>query len=155
MHTFFVRAIGKAQTSWQKEALDEYKTRLSPYAQVQIIECSEGHQASAKPDEEKTRAREAETLLVSLPAHAYIIALDEQGRNLSSIQFAEIIKEYSDRPIVFLIGGSWGLHASVRAQAHLTISLGKQTLPHLLARIVLIEQLYRVETILQGKTYHK
>jgi 23S rRNA (pseudouridine1915-N3)-methyltransferase len=155
MHTFFLRVIGKAQTNWQAEAIEEYKTRLAPYAKVQIIECAEGHQGSAKPDEAKTRLREAESLLASLPANAFLIALDEQGKNLSSSLLANTIKEYTDRPIVFFIGGSWGLDASIRNKVHLVLSLGKQTLPHLLARIVLLEQLYRVETILQGKTYHK
>lgn len=155
MHTFFLRVIGKAQTAWQREALEEYQTRLAPYANVQIIECAEGHQGSAKPDEEKTRAREAESLLASLPPNAYLIALDENGKNLSSSTLATTIKEYLDRPIVFFIGGSWGLHTSIRNRVHLVLSLGKQTLPHLLARIVLLEQIYRVETILQGKTYHK
>jgi 23S rRNA (pseudouridine1915-N3)-methyltransferase len=155
MHTYLLRVIGKAQDPWQKEALQEYQTRLSPYAQVQIIECAEGHQGSAKPDEQKTRAREAESLLASLPPHAFLIALDEQGKNLSSTTLATTIKEYLDRPVVFFIGGSWGLDASIRNRMHLVLSLGKQTLPHMLARIVLLEQLYRVETILQGKTYHK
>lgn len=155
MHTYLLRAIGKAQDSWQKEALEEYRTRLAPYAQVQIIECAEGHQGSAKPDEQKTRAREAESLLASLPPHAFLIALDETGKNLSSNTLATTIKEYLDRPVVFFIGGSWGLDTSIRNRVHLVLSLGKQTLPHVLARIVLLEQLYRVETILQGKTYHK
>ena len=155
MHSFFLRVIGKAQTSWQLEALEEYKTRLAPYAKVQIIECAEGHQGSAKPDESKTRAREAESLLASLPANAYLIALDEGGKNLSSSVLTETIKQYLDRPVVFFIGGSWGLDASIRNRVHLVLSLGKQTLPHLLARSVLLEQLYRIETILQGKTYHK
>lgn len=155
MHTFILRVIGKAQTPWQKEALEEYKTRLAPYANIQIIECSEGHQGSAKPDEAKTRVREAESLLSSLPPNAYLIALDEQGKNLSSTILAATIKQYTDRPIVFFIGGSWGLDTSIRNRVHLVLSLGKQTFPHLLARIVLLEQLYRIETILQGKTYHK
>ncbi|MBP7133978.1 23S rRNA (pseudouridine(1915)-N(3))-methyltransferase RlmH [Patescibacteria group bacterium] len=155
MHQFFIRAIGAPHTKWQMEALEDYIIRLSPYAKVSFQICEEGHQGSAKPDEVKTRSREADTLLSTLPANAYIIALDERGRNISSEQFSQTIKEYERQPIVFLLGGSWGLDERVRERAHFTLSMGKQTLPHILARIVLLEQLYRVETILQGKTYHK
>lgn len=155
MTSFFLRVVGKTHASWQDEALADYQTRLSPYAKVQIIECAEGHQGSAKPDEVKTRSREAEALLASLPPNAFLIALDETGKNLSSTALATIVKEYERQPIVFFIGGSWGLDPQIRAKTHLVLSLGKQTLPHVLARIVLLEQLYRVATINQGKTYHK
>jgi len=157
MHHLLLRAIGAPQTEWQREALDEFLKKLKPFAKVEIIELPEGHGGSAKPDEAKTRKAEAESLLKSIPADTNVVALDETGKNLDSPSFAHALEDWTDggRTVVFLIGGSWGLDPTVRQAAQATISFGKQTLPHLLARIVLLEQLYRAETILAGKTYHK
>mgnify|MGYP000982437263 CR=1 FL=1 len=157
MPHFFLRTIGKAQETWQKDAIAQYVERIKPFGKIEVIELSEGHGGSAKPDEEKTRAIEAETLLKGISADSYVIALDEVGKNYSSVEFSKLLEREMDngRSITFLIGGSWGLHASVRERANSVVSFGKQTLPHLLARIILLEQLYRVQTIIQGKTYHK
>lgn len=157
MNTYFIRAVGQSQETWQTEALNKYIQRLRPYAKVTVIELHEGHEGATKPNKEKTQASEAESLLKSLPADATIIALDETGKNLSSPELAGKIQNWTDggRPIVFVIGGSWGLSEEVRKRALFTLSFGKHTLPHVLARIVLLEQLYRAETILAGKTYHK
>lgn len=134
-----------------------YLERLRPFAKVEIIELPEGHAASSKPDEHKTRSTEAASLLKSLPDQAFVVALDETGKNLSSSELSSKLETEtaSGRPIVFLIGGSWGLEPSVRARADLVLSFGKQTFPHSLARLVLLEQLYRSETLQRGKTYHK
>ncbi|MSR84893.1 23S rRNA (pseudouridine(1915)-N(3))-methyltransferase RlmH [Candidatus Uhrbacteria bacterium] len=157
MHFLMIRAIGKPHEAWQKEAIHTYIERLGSMAKIQLIELPEGHQGSAKPNEEKTRRLEAESLLKSLPASAWVIALDETGQNLSSTMLAKKMSEWSagGRPVVFLIGGSWGLDSSIKERAHHVLSFGKHTLPHLLARITLLEQLYRAEMILSGKTYHK
>lgn len=86
-----------------------------------------------------------------------MIALDQSGKNLSSTELASKIQTLTEsgQALFFLIGGSWGLDETVLKRANLILSFGKQTLPHLLARVVLLEQLYRTETILAGKAYHK
>lgn len=157
MRNYIVRAVGKPKEAWQKVALSEYAKRILAYAKLKTIEVAEGHGGSKKPDEQKTVSAEAKTLLSSLPDDAFVIALDETGKNLSSQDFAKRIEKESEsgRTIMFLIGGSWGLAPEVRERADLVLSFGKETLPHILARIVLLEQLYRAETILKGKTYHK
>jgi len=157
MHHFILRVIGKAQDDWQRGAIDAFATKLKPFAKTEIIELPEGHGGSAKPDEAKTRKNEAESLLKSIPADAFVVALDETGKNYSSTDLAHAIEDWADggRTIVFLIGGSWGLDPEIRRTAHAAVSFGKQTLPHVLARIVLLEQLYRIETIMAGKVYHK
>ncbi len=157
MRAIHIRAIGKPTENWQHEACETYLKRLKPFAKVDMIELKEGHGGSAKPDMAKTRANEAESLLQGHKSDAFVIALDETGTNLDSLSFAHKIESWSEggRPLVFLIGGSWGLDPSIRKQADATISLGKQTLPHNLARIVLLEQIYRAETILAKKEYHK
>lgn len=157
MKAIHIRAIGKPTEDWQIEAADTYLQRLKPFSKADIVELKEGHGGSAKPDADKTRKIEAESLLKSIPDNAVIIALDETGHNLDSIAFANKLDSLSSSgaPLVFLIGGSWGLDQSVRDRAKLTLSFGKQTLPHNLARIVLLEQLYRAATILSKKEYHK
>lgn len=134
-----------------------YLERLKPFAKVELVEVAEGHKGSAKPDLNKTRSKEAEGLSKGQPKGSFIIALDETGTNLDSPTFARKLESWSEagQPLVFLIGGSWGLDPALRSQANAVISLGKQTLPHQLARIVLLEQLYRAETITRGKEYHK
>lgn len=134
-----------------------YLARLKPFAKIELTEIAEGHQGSAKPDTNKTRSREAESLTKGQPKGSFVIALDETGTNLDSPTFSRKLETWTEsgQPLVFLIGGSWGLDPAIRSQANAVISLGKQTLPHQLARIVLLEQLYRAETISRGKEYHK
>lgn len=157
MHRLLFRVIGSPQESWQQEAIDQYLERLQPFARLEVIELEEQHGGTADPDPNRVRLREANHLLKNIPAGAHLIALDSQGKSWPSEQFATHLDELGQRgqSIVFLIGGSWGLDESVLKKANETISFGKQTLPHILARIVLLEQLYRAESILKGKSYHK
>lgn len=157
MKSIHIRAVGSPTEPWQSEAISMYLDRLKPFAKVELTEIAEGHQGSAKPDAAKTRTREAESLVKGQPKGSFIIALDETGTNLDSPSFARKLEAWAEagRPLVFLIGGSWGLDPALRSQANAVISLGKQTLPHNLARIVLLEQLYRAETIIRNKEYHK
>ena len=157
MHRLIIRAIGSAHEQWHPQAIHTYLKRLTAFAKVEIIELKEAHDKSAKPNEEKTIAIEGERLLQSISKGSFIVVLDETGTNLSATEFAKQIETWSEggRPITFFMGGSWGLDKTVRQRADFVLSLGKQTLPHVLARIVLLEQLYRAETILNHKTYHK
>lgn len=149
--------IGKAHESWQTEAITSYLDKLKPFAKAEIREFPEGHRGSNATDPAQTRKREAASLLDNLPKHTCLIALDETGKTYASETFARTLSSWADsgQTVVFCIGGSWGLDESVRNQAQAIISFGPQTLPHILARIVLVEQLYRAETILHNKTYHK
>lgn len=157
MPRFTIRAIGKLPTGWPREAAADFLERLSPFAQLQVIELPEGHEGSLKPDIERTRRIEAASLLKNLPEEALVIALDETGKQYSSPDFATFLSQRlpPGGTVIFLIGGSWGLDVSVRERADLIWSLGKITLPHALARIVLLEQVYRTILIQSGKTYHK
>lgn len=157
MTNLLIRAIGRTPEPWHQQAVHMYRERLAPLSPVEIVELPEGHKGSAKPDVEKTRAAEAKSLLKGIPRDAWVVALDEAGKNLSSMDFANALTDWTlnGRPVVFLIGGSWGLDGEVKARANVTLSLGAMTLPHALARIVLLEQLYRAAMIRSGKTYHK
>ena len=107
----------------------------------------------------ETKAREAELLLGALPEReSRIVALDERGKMLSSIEFAGLIGDWRDRgtsEIAFLIGGADGLEPAVTARADLVLSLGRMTWPHLLVRGLLAEQLYRAQQILANHPYHR
>jgi 23S rRNA (pseudouridine1915-N3)-methyltransferase len=152
-----IRCVGKPSESWHQQAIHSYEERLAPFAHLETVELQEGHKNSAKPDIAKTKAIEAESLLKGIPKDAWVVALDETGKELDSPTLAKSIAEWTEggRTVVFLIGGSWGLDASVKERANAVLSFGKITLPHALARIILLEQLYRAAMINAGKTYHK
>lgn len=153
-----VRAVGKLPEAWQREACASYAERLGAIFPLQIQECPEGHGGSAKPDTERVKAAETEALLRGLPPDAVLIALDERGKSVSSEAFAQAMDEWSEhgqRPLAFCIGGSWGLDANLRTKARATVAFGPMTLPHGLARVVLLEQLYRAAMIRTGRAYHK
>ncbi len=156
MHIFRLFAMGSAQESWQNEAISQYLVRLKPYARIELVEIPDERESSTVPAE-RLRSKEAELILRRIPEGSVVIALDETGKNLSSPDWAKLVETEGGRgaTLTFVMGGANGLDPSVRSRANHVLSLGKQTLPHMLARIVLLEQLYRTETILQGKTYHR
>lgn len=103
-------------------------------------------------------AAEAALLLQALPESGPVVALDERGDDLSSNAFAQLLSTWRDggEPACgFVIGGADGLHGSVRARATRTVRFGRQTWPHMLARAMLVEQIYRAQQILAGHPYHR
>jgi 23S rRNA (pseudouridine1915-N3)-methyltransferase len=150
-----IRVIGKPQENWQHEAIHMYIKRYQSFGAINILELPEGHSNSAKPNIEKTRKTEAKNLLQTLPNQAIKIILDEQGQLLDTQSLADFIHQNQSSPLIFFIGGSWGLHEDVINQANLKLSFGRITLPHSLARIILLEQLYRAQMINHGRKYHK
>jgi 23S rRNA (pseudouridine1915-N3)-methyltransferase len=167
MKRIHIRAVGRLPEPWQREAEAGFLQRLQPYAKVEVIELPEGHGGSNKPDSTRAKRDEAEALdPSSSPLHkgrkrgvsdAFVIALDEHGKEYDSSAFTTQLESWSEggRPLVFLIGGSWGLDETLTKQAHAKLSLGKMTWPHAVARLLLLEQLFRAETITRGKEYHK
>lgn len=158
MLSLTIRAIGKVPEEWMHQGVDMYVDRLKPLAKIGVIELPEGHKGSSKPDVNKTKDSEGDSLIKNLADGSFVVAMDETGKNLTTLEFASKIEDWSShgsRPIVFLIGGSWGLSQETLKRSDAVISLGKMTLPHGLARIVLLEQLYRVTMIQSGRIYHK
>jgi 23S rRNA (pseudouridine1915-N3)-methyltransferase len=157
MKNLIIRAIGRLPETWQKEAVHSYMERLSSLGGAEVIELPEASKGSAKPDEVRTRAAEAVSLLKGIPEGAFVVALDETGKAFSSPELAKRLAGWSEQgqPVVFLIGGSWGLDASVRERANAVLAFGPMTLPHGLARVVLLEQLYRARMIQEGRAYQK
>lgn len=152
-----IRSIGKPQDPWSRQAINMYTTRCALFGKIEVLEGPEGHAGSIKPNIGKAKQIEANYLLKNLPKDTYLIALDENGKQFSSEEFSKSLEKEAEtgRSIVFLIGGSWGLDIELLKKAHLKLSLGKITLPHSLARIVLLEQIYRAFMISDGRSYHK
>jgi 23S rRNA (pseudouridine1915-N3)-methyltransferase len=136
-----VLAVGKMRDALVKDASDEYHKRLRGKLPLEIIE--------VKDDSE---------LLRKVPPRARVWALDERGKQLSSDELAAAIKQLmngGEQGIAFLLGGADGLPRALVDKAHFTWSLGRLTLPHRLARIILLEQLYRALSIIRGEPYHR
>lgn len=147
MLSISIFAVGKLKERFWKDACAEYLKRLGGYAKVSVREI---------PDSNKER--EAESLLAALPDHGPIILLDIRSKEVSSEALSEKIETYAlggTSQIAFIIGGSDGVTKEVRERATERISFGPITLPHNLARVVLLEQLYRAFKIARHEPYHK
>jgi 23S rRNA (pseudouridine1915-N3)-methyltransferase len=132
-------AEGKLRERGLREVADDYLARIR-----RRIRCDE------------VEVRNAGALLKALPAGARIVALDVRGRSLTSRDFAGLLAEWADSGdphVAFLVGGASGLSSAVMGRAHERLSLSPLTLPHRLARIVLVEQIYRALTIQRGEPY--
>jgi 23S rRNA (pseudouridine1915-N3)-methyltransferase len=145
-------AVGKLRPSF-REACDDYLRRLSRYAKAREVEVRE---ASRAPTVVAQRAEEGERLLARRPPGSRLVALARQGTAWSSEELARHVArwQHEARPVALVIGGSHGLPPALLASAE-RWSLGPLTLPHELARVVVVEQLYRAFTILRGEPYHK
>lgn len=140
-------AIGKLRSGPLHALQTDLMKRFVP--PLRLIEL----EARAARESERS-ADEAALILKAIPGQAQVLAMDERGRSLSSREMAQQLASFQ-RPAVFVIGGAQGLHDSVRARADDLWSLGRMTWPHLWARVLLIEQLYRSQQIHRGHPYHK
>lgn len=152
--------VGKLKEKYLQDAQKEYLKRLSRFCRTEIIEIDEERApASASPAiEEKIRQKEAERINKALQKNSYIIALAIEGKELDSVAFSNEVQRLmvdgiSD--ITFIIGSSTGLDNSIIKACDYRLSLSKMTFPHQLARIILLEQIYRVFKINNYETYHK
>ncbi len=149
-----IRAVGKLHEPWKGLAAN-YAKRLSPFAKLTVKEVSETRFHSVA-DRERVLAEEGRRLLSDLPHGAHIVALSEHGKTLDTPAFAEFLKRHDEtgQEIVFLLGGPLGISERLRSTADRLLSLSPMTFTHEMARVILLEQLYRAATILKGKTYH-
>lgn len=145
--------VGKIKEKFFVEAINEYTKRLSRFCDLKIIEVEEESKMS---NTDKKCEIESENLLEK--CGGIIVALDGSGKLLSSPEIANFIKLKANNgisEISFVIGGSNGLSQNLKNRADLVLSFGKITFPHQLFRVVLLEQIYRAFTILEGLPYHK
>ena len=151
-----VVAVGKLKERFWTQACDEYLKRRRPYASLQVVEVPDVDPSQQGAD--AALAREAEGILRAVPDDAFAVLLAIRARELSSEQLAAKLDDLAlggTSSIAFIIGGSHGVAPAVAARANMQLSFGPITLPHNLARVVLLEQLYRAFKITRGEPYHK
>tara|TARA_Y100000589_G_scaffold285375_1_gene284837 strand:- start:1615 stop:2049 length:435 start_codon:yes stop_codon:yes gene_type:complete len=134
-------AVGKVRKRWVQEGVELYLKRLPGLGITEL--------------RDSTRDKEAEAIRQSLRADEMPVMLMEQGKALSSIAFASRLESLGSERLAFVIGGADGLTDDLKASARWQLSLSQMTFPHELARLLLLEQLYRAQAILQGSPYHR
>jgi len=155
-----VITIGRIKEKYLQDGIAEYEKRLRPYVKVQIVEISEEKRpASAAPSVERIALeKEGDRILAAVPEGSFLIALDVKGISWSSEELAASFREWElsgQNPLTFVIGGDLGLSPAVIARSDLRLSLSKMTFTHPLARLLLVEQVYRAFRIMRGEPYHK
>jgi 23S rRNA (pseudouridine1915-N3)-methyltransferase len=155
-----VIAVGRLKQGPERELAETYRKRAEAIGrslglrEIEILEIRE----SRAQDAERRRAEESIAIANVIPERAMLIVLDERGENLDSAALAGLLREWraEDRPAVcFVIGAADGLADSLRQRANRKLAFGTATWPHQLARVMLLEQLYRAGTILAGHPYHR
>ena len=134
-------AIGKVRKSWVQDGIELYRKRLPGLTIVELRD--------SNPE------KEAESIRQTLRSDEWPVMLMEQGETLTSINFSERLRSLGSQRLAFVIGGADGLTAELKALAHWKLSLSPMTFPHELARLLLIEQLFRAQAIQQGSPYHR
>jgi 23S rRNA (pseudouridine1915-N3)-methyltransferase len=151
-----ILCMGKTKERFIQEGIEKYLRYLRPYADASIKELKEEKIQDLK-DAPSIRRKEAERIFKAVPVGAYLVSLDERGDEFTSHEFAVLLNntlESGVREMVFIIGGAMGLDEGVVARSHKSVALSRWTFTHEMARLVLLEQLYRAFTIIKGKTYH-
>lgn len=153
-------AVGKVKEKYLKDGIDEYLTRLLPYAKTEIVEVADSKVKDNpnQSDIEKVINEEGDRILSKIKNTDYIINLDLNKKEFDSIEFAKFIEQKmveGGSSIIFVIGGSYGLSKVVKERANYSISLSKMTFLHQMTRLILLEQIYRSFKILNNETYHK
>lgn len=152
--------VGKMKEKFYIDAADEYRKRLGGYCKFTLTQIPEEKLSQTPSEKEITNALEKEggQILAKVPENSYFIPLCVEGKPLASDQLAREIDKVaqgSHRHLVFVIGGSFGLSPTVKSRANLRLSMSPMTFPHHLARVMLLEQIYRGFKILEGSPYHK
>ena len=152
--------VGKMREKYYTEAFAEYAKRLQAYCRLELLEIAEQRLPDRPSDREIAAAleREGQEILKAVPPDAFLVALCVEGKQTPSEGMAELIaaRESSGKPkLCFVIGGSFGLSPTVKTRADRRLSMSQMTFPHHLARVMLIEQIYRGFKINEGSQYHK
>lgn len=151
-----ITAVGRLRKGPERELIDDYTTRFDRTGRALAL----GPLSFAEVEDKKGVGMAAEAALLdrAIPDGAKIVTLDERGKLISSPDFADLLGTWRDQgcsDLAFVIGGANGIDPSLRARADYSLSFGKMVWPHMLARVMLTEQLYRAASILSGSPYHR
>ena len=160
MQKVTILCVGKLKEKFYADAVSEYAKRLSRFCRLDITELAEERlpEDPSPAQIDAALAREAEAIRAKLPPAAAVIALCVEGKARSSEELARLMADSASRGVshlVFLIGGSFGLHPSIKELAAVKLSMSPMTFPPHLARVMLLEQIYRAYQINAGTKYHK
>lgn len=145
--------VGKLKEKYLIDAVEEYKKRLSKYTKIEIIEVKD----ESSYEEDKNKEKEAENIIKYIGEKDFIITLEIDGKEISSVEFASKIENIFNinSNITFIIGGSYGLSNRIKELSNYKLSFSKMTFPHQLFRVILLEQIYRAFKINNNESYHK
>ena len=145
--------VGSIKEQYLKDAIEEYKKRISKYTNVEIIEVKD----EGLVEESKAIKLEEEKITKHISDRDYLITLEIEGKQYTSPEFAEKINNIliENSNITFVIGGSYGLSSNIKNKSRLHLSFSKMTFPHQLFRVLLLEQIYRAYKINNNESYHK
>ena len=160
MQKIVLISVGRLKEDFFIKAEQEYLKRLKGYCELSVVEVPQVvlPQNPSEAQVERALNEEAESILSKIPKNSDIISLCIEGKQFSSEQMAQLIEDNANvggGVITFIIGGSFGLGQAVKAKSKCKMSMSKMTFPHRLARIMLLEQIYRGFTIIAGSRYHK
>jgi 23S rRNA (pseudouridine1915-N3)-methyltransferase len=149
-------AVTGKQPRWLDDAVEEYAKRLRPLLRVDFVDLKAASRSQGRPTEAILLA-EHKLISAQIPAGAHVIALDERGASRTTERLSRDIAGWrqSGEHLVFVIGGPDGLASDFKASARETWALSQLTLPHGLAKLILVEQLYRAASLLEGHPYHR
>lgn len=155
-----ILCVGQIKEKFYRDAVDEYKKRLSRYARLTITEVADEKTKENASDTELAliKQKEAQRILKHIRENDYCITLEIEGKQMNSVMLSEKINDLGvkgNSSIVFVIGGSVGLDESVRKRSDFALSFSEMTFPHQLMRVILLEQIYRSFRIMNHEPYHK
>jgi len=155
MHIHLI-AVGQKMPAWVKQGYEEYSKRLPQNFSIKLVEIAPG-QRGKNSDPKRATEGEGDKILSAIPNNAHVIALDERGKQWTTLQLSEQMRAWMQdgRDIALLVGGPEGLSQNCKQRAEQSWSLSKLTLPHPLVRVFLAEQLYRAWSVTQGHPYHR
>jgi 23S rRNA (pseudouridine1915-N3)-methyltransferase len=154
---FRLICIGRISESFLREGIEEYASRIRRYVPLTVVELKEEKGGGKHPDPRFIREREGERILEKIPVGAFTIVLDEKGENLGSEALAGLLGRQmlgGGSEIAWVVGGAWGLSDGVKKRGNLILSLSAMTFTHQMARLFLMEQVYRAFTIVRNEPYH-
>ena len=152
--------IGKLKEKYWQAAVAEYTKRIGGYAHIQILELKEAKlpKNASEADERQVMEKEGESILAKIGDNDYVIAMEVEGKMLDSVELSKHLMKTFDvgrSTVDFIIGGSLGLSDVVKRRADFGLSFSRMTFPHQMARVLLLEQVYRSFKIANNETYHK
>ncbi|SAL18891.1 rRNA large subunit methyltransferase [Caballeronia peredens] len=151
-----ILAVGHKMPDWITNGFEEYAKRMPPELRIELKEIKPEQRSSGR-NAESVMAAEKQRIEAALPKNARIVALDERGRDWTTMQLAGALPGWQQdgRDVAFVIGGADGLAPEVKARAELLLRVSSLTLPHGMVRVLLAEQLYRAWSITQNHPYHR